>query len=213
MLPLFSSSGVIHDILCLSIRCLIFPSLSICTHAESGYEREAPFGPVWLVSVSSWSLMAVSVPDAAGRQTPRPLAPSPPHSRPAVPRAGLFGRWKGVTHTWGWCPDTSCERVNFIVLYSVLFYSILFSYLHRELLCFSSLVHRAGLIVSWRVFLQTSIMNRHLPSVSHELFSNQHFLLELISRSHRIQCYIDLLMSLSLYVGAGVVEQHLYCIP
>lgn len=72
MMPLFLSSGVIHDVLFLPIRCLILGGccFSVCTRAESGYEREAPFGgrqcPVWHIAVSSWSLMPVCVPDVAG---------------------------------------------------------------------------------------------------------------------------------------------------
>lgn len=143
MLPLFSSSEVIHDVLCLSIRCLIFPSLSVCTHAESGYEREAPFGPVWLVRVSSWSLMAVSVPDAAGRQTPHPLAPSPSHSSRCPSSRFIWALKRCHSHLRVMPGHELWGGWTFVVLYSVLFYSILFSYLHQETLCFPSLVHWA----------------------------------------------------------------------
>lgn len=99
------------------------------------------------------------------QQADRHLAHSRPRSHTV---AGLFGRWKGVTHTWGWCPDTSCEGMSFHS--ALLFCStlILFSCLCQELLCFSSLTQLTGLIR--RVFLQTSAMIRRFPSVSHELF-------------------------------------------
>ncbi len=85
-MPLFSSSGVIHDVLFLPVRCLILGGccFSVCTRAESGYEREAPFSGH--MAISSWSLMRVCVPDA---EASRHLAPS---QRPAGTRAGSFSR-------------------------------------------------------------------------------------------------------------------------
>lgn len=104
----------------------------------------------------------------------------------------------------------------FVLLYSILIFT------SRDVV-FPLIGALGYLIVSWRVFLQTSIMNRHLPSVSHELCSNQHFLLEPITQDselHRLanvfefacwsgSCWTTLLFSLKQDSSPGVFSKNI----